>query len=182
MNILSTFTQCTFLSPPFFFFFFLTYKTIQALFFPVQFLRILTPPPHPHLEPGQIWWLNRPVYRGGIGLSALTKSLQSRFLTRMIPVLLILKYLLCSDDQFNNMVLFSIFCSRSKWKTNPYTCGSYSYIPIGASAEDVETMSEPVADSADKVKYIVACHSLRGSKLLERCRWPGGGWGGVELI
>jgi spermine oxidase len=40
-----------------------------------------------------------------------------------------------------------IICSR--WKSNPYTLGSYSFIPVGASAEDIDTLAEPVTNGED---------------------------------
>jgi len=39
---------------------------------------------------------------------------------------------------------------RSDWKTNPYTLGSYSFIPVGASAEDICTLAEPIMNGDDK--------------------------------
>lgn len=41
-------------------------------------------------------------------------------------------------------------CS-TRWKTNQYTCGSYSFIPVGASAEDIEMLAEPVNNAFEKV-------------------------------
>lgn len=34
----------------------------------------------------------------------------------------------------------------TRWDTDPFACGSYSHIPVGAHAEDYERLSEPVAD------------------------------------
>jgi spermine oxidase len=39
---------------------------------------------------------------------------------------------------------------RSKWKTEPYTCGSYCFIPVGAHAEDIEALAEPITDQSDR--------------------------------
>lgn len=41
-----------------------------------------------------------------------------------------------------------VVCSR--WKSNPYTLGSYSFIPVGASAEDIESLGEPISNSEEK--------------------------------
>ncbi|KAK2171723.1 hypothetical protein NP493_1034g00001 [Ridgeia piscesae] len=40
--------------------------------------------------------------------------------------------------------------TTSKWKSNPYTLGSYCFIPIGAKAEDIETLAEPVVSKSSK--------------------------------
>ncbi|ELT94559.1 hypothetical protein CAPTEDRAFT_225468 [Capitella teleta] len=36
--------------------------------------------------------------------------------------------------------------SRSTWKSNPFSLGAYSFIPVGAFAEDIETLAEPILD------------------------------------
>ena len=33
---------------------------------------------------------------------------------------------------------------RSKWGTNPLFWGSYSYVPLGSSGEDIEQLAEPL--------------------------------------
>lgn len=45
---------------------------------------------------------------------------------------------------------------RSYWKTNPYTLGSYSFIPVGAHAEDIESLGEPVMDHTDRPVLLFA--------------------------
>jgi hypothetical protein len=43
------------------------------------------------------------------------------------------------------------FCCRSTWKTNPFTLGSYTFIPVGGQAEDIEALAEPINDQQDRV-------------------------------
>ena len=43
---------------------------------------------------------------------------------------------------YNTVVMFAVV--RSKWKSNPFTLGSYCFIPVGAKADDIETLAEPV--------------------------------------
>ena len=60
-----------------------------------------------------------------------------------------------------NVTYLSLF--RSKWKSHPYTLGSYSFIPIGATAEDVDTMGEPVTGTnSDKVNSSKGTREGRG--------------------
>jgi monoamine oxidase len=35
---------------------------------------------------------------------------------------------------------------RTSWSTDPYSYGSYTYVPVGARAEDYETVAEPIGD------------------------------------
>ena len=37
----------------------------------------------------------------------------------------------------------------------PYTLGSYSFIPVGATCEHVEALADPVTDENDKVKKLI---------------------------
>jgi spermine oxidase len=46
--------------------------------------------------------------------------------------------------------------TRSFWRTNPYTLGAYCHIPVGASVEDIHTISEPVYDSTHKAVLLFA--------------------------
>ena len=53
-----------------------------------------------------------------------------------------------ASDQF----AISLFSScRSAWRKEQYTLGSYCYIPVGGSAEDIERLADPVHDEDDKV-------------------------------
>lgn len=55
----------------------------------------------------------------------------------------------CHTKQTN--CVHTICIIRSKWKSNPYTLGSYSFIPVGAHAEDVQALAEPVLDARNRV-------------------------------
>jgi len=46
--------------------------------------------------------------------------------------------------------------TRSTWKLNPYTLGSYCHIPVGASAEDILRLGEPVTDQSGKPLLLFA--------------------------
>ena len=51
---------------------------------------------------------------------------------------------------------------RSNWKSMPYTLGSYSFIPVGARADDIDSLAEPVLDpTSDKVRlhFVMFLHS-----------------------
>lgn len=74
------------------------------------------------------------------------------------------------------------FLCRSCWKSHPYALGAYSFIPIGAYAEDIETLAEPVSDSNHKVNpgwrpfasvdwtwVLTSCFSISAAGLI--CWW-----------
>ena len=37
--------------------------------------------------------------------------------------------------------------ARSNWSSDPYSLGAYSYIPLGASASDMQTLASPIAQN-----------------------------------
>lgn len=46
--------------------------------------------------------------------------------------------------------------TRSAWKSHPFTLGSYCYIPVGASADYIRMLGEPVLDAAGKPVLLFA--------------------------
>jgi len=51
---------------------------------------------------------------------------------------------------------------QSKWKQNPYTCGSYCYVPCGTLAEEVDNMAEPILDKDGKPIILFAGEATHG--------------------
>ncbi len=49
-------------------------------------------------------------------------------------------------DMFGNNIPNPSAIFRTKWAEDPYSFGSYSYIPVGASGQDYDMMAEPVAN------------------------------------
>ena len=38
------------------------------------------------------------------------------------------------------------------WKSNPNTMGSYTFIPIGGTIEDILALAEPINNQQDRVR------------------------------
>ncbi|KAM9324109.1 peroxisomal N(1)-acetyl-spermine/spermidine oxidase [Gastrophryne carolinensis] len=45
-----------------------------------------------------------------------------------------------------------IHIMRSKWHSQPYTAGSYSYVAVGSSGSDIEALAEPLPKDKDAAK------------------------------
>lgn len=74
------------------------------------------------------------------------------------------------------------------WTTDPFSYGSYSYLPIGASQADIEALAEPAGDTvlfageATYWQYYQTVHGamLSGLREAERLGVPEGSVGGLE--
>lgn len=66
---------------------------------------------------------------------------------------------LCSLSLFqhNPVYLFNVFfflavcCCRTTWGSNQYTQGAYSYVAVGGTAQEMETLGEPLMADNGKV-------------------------------
>lgn len=43
----------------------------------------------------------------------------------------------------------------TSWKTQPFTRGSYTSIPLGATQEDIENIAQPLYSNAQQIKVSV---------------------------
>lgn len=47
-------------------------------------------------------------------------------------------------------------CLRTSWHSQPYTCGSYTAMAVGASQLDIKCLSEPIVQEDDPSKIIIS--------------------------
>ncbi|HTL48985.1 MAG TPA: FAD-dependent oxidoreductase [Verrucomicrobiae bacterium] len=116
------------------------------------------------LDFGQVFW---PADRDFIGIAspdAPFTRFVNRFRLTQAPVLVALaggnkarKMEILDDDEIVAQAMTSLRVAFpgapqpvrtriTRWATDPLACGSYSYIPTGASPDDYEILSQPVAD------------------------------------
>ena len=53
---------------------------------------------------------------------------------------------------FHIKIVLSFYLFRTAWYSNPYTRGSYSFIPVGATTEHIEHLQEPLTNLDGKVR------------------------------
>lgn len=113
---------------------------------------------------------NQPVLVGFVGAS-LAKQLE-----QLTDEALIAQTMDVLRNLFGQQIPHPIDWHVTRWAQAPFSCGSYSYIPVGASVHDYEMMAEPCdellffAGEATHAKYPATVHGayLSGIREAER--------------
>lgn len=63
---------------------------------------------------------------------------------------------------------------RSRWHSAPYTRGSYSYVAVGSTGDDIDLLAQPLPMGGEKPQVVCRLHPWTGLELLGH---RGGGCG-----
>ncbi len=85
-------------------------------------------------------YLKQPVLVGGLG-GDVAKEFE-----RMNDKMVVAEAMRILKEMFGHDIPEPIANFRTRWAKDPYSFGSYSYIPVGASGLDYDKMAEPVAN------------------------------------
>lgn len=97
---------------------------------------------------------------GGLGAKLMERESDMNIAKTCLAI--IEQFLPASNDKPSRLV--NCICSR--WNSNPFVCGSYSYLSMGSFGKNVERLHEPICESGCESSRLSASSTARIPRIL----------------